>query len=169
MAEYRQRAGAGAVVLLRAVRENPFEQIVILVHGVKLRALREGEFSGRTGQSTAAIRLTIDYTRKNELPTHKRQGRNLRSALNSLVVRKTAQVSDSTNTSSRFLRSVGSSASTSRNAAVAISTADSGRGKKNVASPREISSARRRFSSISGPSTIPSSNGAGSKSCLISQ
>src|ERR1700730_18029089 len=32
MAEYRQRAGAGAVALLRAVRENPFEQIVVLVH-----------------------------------------------------------------------------------------------------------------------------------------
>ena len=37
------------------------------------------------------------------------------------------------------------------------------------ASPREISIARRRFSSISGPSTMPSSSGAGSKSCLISQ
>ena len=33
VAEHRQRAGAGAVVLLRAVRENPFEQVVVLVHG----------------------------------------------------------------------------------------------------------------------------------------
>jgi hypothetical protein len=33
MAEDRQRAGAGAVVLFRAVRENPFEQVVILIHG----------------------------------------------------------------------------------------------------------------------------------------
>src|SRR3954468_17473253 len=79
------------------------------------------------------------------------------------------QLSDSTNTSSRFLRSDGSTASTSRKAAIAINTADSGRVRKTDQSPREISNARRRFSSISGPSTIPSSNGAGSKSCLINQ
>jgi hypothetical protein len=78
------------------------------------------------------------------------------------------QLSGSTNTSSRFLRSDGRIASTSRNAAIPISTADSGR-VRNSQSPREINSARRRFSSISGPSTIPSSSGAGSKSCLISQ
>ena len=44
VAENRQRTGTGTVVLLRAVRENTFEQIVILVHGVVIRALREGEF-----------------------------------------------------------------------------------------------------------------------------
>ena len=33
MAEHRQRAGAGAVVLLRAVTENSFKEVVILVHG----------------------------------------------------------------------------------------------------------------------------------------
>src|SRR6266481_3831563 len=133
----------------------------------------------------------FDYTRKNDHPAYKRQGRNLRSAPalhrfspagpagiashNSKPEPRSAsgldagQVSDSTNTSSRFLRSDGNSASTSRNAAVAISTAESGRVKNTVQSPREINSARRRFSSISGPSTIPSSSGAGSKSCLISQ
>jgi len=79
------------------------------------------------------------------------------------------QLSDSTNTSSRFLRSDGNTASTSRKAAIAISTAESGRVRKTVQSPREINSARRRFYSINGPSTIPSSNGAGSKSCLINQ
>src|SRR6266852_4891212 len=76
MAEYRQRAGAGAVLFFRAVAENPFEQIVVLIHGVALcgiafRALQfkafssrpcsskpgsERVFSGRTGQPTAAIR-----------------------------------------------------------------------------------------------------------------
>ena len=44
MAEHRQRAGAGAVVLLRAVGEDPFEQIVILVHGVSVRPSGDGEF-----------------------------------------------------------------------------------------------------------------------------
>jgi hypothetical protein len=43
MAEYRQRAGAGAVVFFRAVRENPLKQIVILVHGVA-SGLGDGEF-----------------------------------------------------------------------------------------------------------------------------
>jgi hypothetical protein len=33
MAEDRQRTGAGAVMLLGAIGENPFEQIVILIHG----------------------------------------------------------------------------------------------------------------------------------------
>ena len=41
MAEDRQGAGAGAVMLFRAVSENPFEQVVILIHGVTLRALGE--------------------------------------------------------------------------------------------------------------------------------
>jgi hypothetical protein len=67
------------------------------------------------------------------------------------------------------LRSDGRIVRISRAAEIAISTADSGRVANTVQSPREISRARRRFSSISGPSTIPSSNGAGSKSCLISQ
>src|SRR3954451_3213183 len=101
----------------------------------------------------------VDYTRKNEHSVDKRKG----------AAAPARQVSDSTNTSSRFFRSDGNTASTSRNAAIAISVAESGRVRNTVQSPREISSARRRFSSISGPSTIPSSSGAGSKSCLISQ
>ncbi|HXQ05629.1 MAG TPA: hypothetical protein VN831_12875, partial [Bradyrhizobium sp.] len=36
MAEYRQGTGAGAVLFFRAVAENPFEQIVVLIHGVAL-------------------------------------------------------------------------------------------------------------------------------------
>jgi hypothetical protein len=36
VAEDRQRTGAGTVVLFRAVGENPFEQVVILIHGVTL-------------------------------------------------------------------------------------------------------------------------------------
>ena len=55
VAEDRQRAGAGAVVLLRAVGENPFEQVVILVHGVTLWTLEKASFSGRSRPSTAAI------------------------------------------------------------------------------------------------------------------
>ena len=43
MAEYRQRAGAGAVVFFRAVRENPFKQIVVLIHGV-MSGLGDAEF-----------------------------------------------------------------------------------------------------------------------------
>src|ERR1700748_2489388 len=45
------------------------------------------------------------------------------------AAQRRSQLSDSTNTSSRFLRSDGSNASTSRKAAVAINTADSGRVK----------------------------------------
>src|SRR5262249_27973780 len=32
MTEHRQRAGAGAIALLRAVGENPFQQVVVLAH-----------------------------------------------------------------------------------------------------------------------------------------
>src|ERR1700694_2688979 len=104
-------------------------------------ALRQGpsqnaNFSGRIGRSTGPIRPAIDYTLKNWYPAHKRQGRNLRSALDSPAVGIAAQVSDSTNTSSRFLRSDGNTASTSRKAAIAISTADSGRVRKTVQSPQ---------------------------------
>ena len=53
--------------------------------------------------------------------------------------------------------------------AVLSKTAEIGRVKNTVASPRAINMARRRFSSISGPSTKPSSKGAGSKSCLTNQ
>src|SRR5260370_39001463 len=56
MAEDRQRTGAGAVLLLRAVRENPFEQIVILIHGFASAASEKANFSGWTGRSTAPIR-----------------------------------------------------------------------------------------------------------------
>src|SRR5262245_15912135 len=75
----------------------------------------------------------------------------------------------STNTSSRRLRIIGKAAITSRPAAKAISTPEIGRVMKTVASPRAISIARRKFSSISGPSTNASTSGAGSKSCLVSQ
>ena len=34
VAEDRQRAGAGAVVLLRTVGEDPFHQVVVLAHGL---------------------------------------------------------------------------------------------------------------------------------------
>src|SRR6201999_875233 len=79
------------------------------------------------------------------------------------------QAPSSTNTSSRFLRIIGKSAMTIRIAAIASSTPEIGRGRKVVGSPRAISMARRRFSSISGPSTKPSSIGAGSKSVFTSQ
>jgi hypothetical protein len=75
MAEDRQRAGAGAVTLLRAVGENPFEQIVILIHGAtvldpwKRRVLATGR---PFDSDDSAGRL--DYTRKNEHPIAKRQG-----------------------------------------------------------------------------------------------
>src|SRR6266576_6224066 len=117
------------------------------------QALETANVSGRTGQSTRRFGRLLRLYPKNEHSAHKRQGRNACSALKSLP--KVDQVSDSTNTSSRFLRNDGSSASTSRKAAIAISTAESGRGRDTLQSPREISSARRRFSSISGPSTMP--------------
>jgi hypothetical protein len=79
------------------------------------------------------IRTTNDKGRTCVLPL---------SAAGSFSRRRTdaGQVSDSTNTSSRFLRSDGSSASTStsRNAAVAISTAESGRVKNTLASPSDF-------------------------------
>ena len=57
----------------------------------------------------------------------------------------------------------------SRMMAVVSKTPEIGRVKNTVTSPRAISMARRRFSSVSGPSTKPSSMGAGSKSCLTNQ
>ena len=53
MAEDRQRAGAGAVVLLRAVGEDPFEQVVILIHGVGLGLSRKANLAAGRRQSTA--------------------------------------------------------------------------------------------------------------------
>ena len=52
---------------------------------------------------------------------------------------------------------------------IASRPAEIGRVRNTVASPRAISMARRRFSSISGPSTKPRIIGAGSKSCFTSQ
>jgi translation elongation factor EF-Tu-like GTPase len=40
MTEHRQRAGAGAIVLLRAVGENPFQQVMVLAHGCDLQAAK---------------------------------------------------------------------------------------------------------------------------------
>src|SRR5262245_32014936 len=75
----------------------------------------------------------------------------------------------STNTSSRRLRIIGRAAIMSRPAAIAINVAEIGRVRNTVASPRAINIARRKFSSISGPSTKASTRGAGSKSCLTIQ
>ena len=75
----------------------------------------------------------------------------------------------STNTSSRLLRIIGRAAITSNAVATAISPAEIGRVRNTVASPRAINMARRRFSSINGPSTKASTSGAGSNSCLFSQ
>src|SRR3954447_14439173 len=165
VAEDRQRAGTGAVAFLRAVGKDSLKQVVILVHDVTYEPLVQGKLTPDL-PSTAPIRAgTSNYTRKNEYWAVRGQAQHgIR-----FQQRGSDQDSDSTKTSSRLRRSEGKTASTSRNAAVAISPADSGRVRNTVQSPREISSARRRFSSISGPSTIPSSSGAGSKSCLISQ
>ena len=66
------------------------------------------------------------------------------------------------NASSRFFRIFGSViTSTSRTAAISIA-AEIGRVRNIVGSPRDRSIARRRFSSIIGPSTNPSRSGAGS-------
>ena len=45
MTEHRQRAGAGAIVLLSAVGENPFQQVVVLTHGCGPQAAK-----GRLGR-----------------------------------------------------------------------------------------------------------------------
>src|SRR5579872_7495343 len=42
VAEDRQRPGAGAVRLLRAVTQDPFKQVVILIHGVFVRHPQRG-------------------------------------------------------------------------------------------------------------------------------
>ena len=76
VAEHRQRAGAGAIVLFGAVAENSLEQIVILVHGsfCGLLAAGAGEPIFRTGGSTVPIRPTADYTRKNRFRLAKGKG-----------------------------------------------------------------------------------------------
>ena len=66
----------------------------------------------------------------------------------------------------RVLRTFGSTMMSTSAAAISSMTSDSGRVKNTVGSPRESSNARRRFSSIIGPSTKPSSSGAGSHSSL---
>jgi hypothetical protein len=48
-------------MLFRAVRENPFEQVVILVHGGAV--LAAGAALGSADSAASA-----DYTRKNEVP-----------------------------------------------------------------------------------------------------
>ena len=57
----------------------------------------------------------------------------------------------------------GRMARTSRNSAMASKVAEIGRVRNTVASPRAISMARRRFSSISGPRMKPRIIGAGSQ------
>ena len=42
VAEHRQRAGAGAVVLLAPVGENAFHQVEVLAHGVAYAGGRRG-------------------------------------------------------------------------------------------------------------------------------
>ena len=75
--------------------------------------------------------------------------------------------SSSANTTSRRLRIVGRTATTSAATARARSAAEIGRVRNTDGSPREMMSARRRFSSSSGPRTKPSSSGAGSQPHLI--
>ena len=66
MAEDRQRAGSGAVVFLRAVGEDSFEQIVILIHDVTYEPSVQGQLTPDL-PSTAPIRAgRSDYSRKNE-------------------------------------------------------------------------------------------------------
>src|SRR5581483_10945503 len=78
VAEDRQRPGAGAVVLLRAIGEDAFKQVVVLVHGVPFEKAYLARH--RRGGSTDSA-LACDYTRKNVFAGFKRQGRILRPAL----------------------------------------------------------------------------------------
>jgi hypothetical protein len=69
----------------------------------------------------------------------------------------------SLNVSSRLRQSEGSATTSASSCAANSSEADSGRSTKVAQSPRESSSARRRFSFIIGPRMKPSSSGAGSQ------
>src|SRR4029453_18086385 len=71
---------------------------------------------------------------------------------------------DSWNASSRFLRNAGATISSNSSPAITSIASESGPVKNVVGSPRDSNIARRRFSSIIGPSTKPSSSGAGSHS-----
>jgi hypothetical protein len=75
---------------------------------------------------------------------------------------------DSWKASSRLARMVGSRTTTSSAAATRSSARLKGWVTNTVGSPRLMIIARRRFSSSIGPSTKPSSSGAGSKSSLTS-
>jgi hypothetical protein len=46
MAEDRQRAGAGAVVLFRAVGKDAFKQVAILIHGVASGLFAKAKYQG---------------------------------------------------------------------------------------------------------------------------
>ena len=63
----------------------------------------------------------------------------------------------------------GISTITSSSAAAASRPADSGRVTNTLQSPRESSSARRRFYSIISPRMKPSNNGAGSAPSLMNR
>ena len=69
----------------------------------------------------------------------------------------------STKASSRLFLTAGSSTMISINKPAASKPADNGRVTNTLQSPRDSSSARRRFSSIIGPRMKPSSRGAGSQ------
>src|SRR5262249_40615756 len=81
VAEDRQRAGAGAVVLLHAIGEDAFEQVVILVHGVRGRSLETANLPAGPAHRQARLGFTTDYTREMLLRPANDKGRNLRPAL----------------------------------------------------------------------------------------
>ena len=83
-------------------------------------------------------------------------------AAGSRAARPGARGHSSTKASSRLFFTAGSSTMTSSSAAAASRPADSGRVTNTLQSPRDSSSARRRFSSIIGPRIRPSNKGAGS-------
>jgi hypothetical protein len=65
MPEYGQGTGTGAVVFLRTVGKNSFEQIVILVHGNSSRDLKTAEPNALSG---AIRQASPNYTREMWVP-----------------------------------------------------------------------------------------------------
>src|SRR5262249_21990255 len=143
--EHRQRAGAGAVVLLRSVGENPFEQVVVLTHGCVSHAADRRLDGG--AESIAPPPLPKPSKRRGN-PSSPRRGLRGRAT----IARKRGSGAYSTKTSSRRRRILGSAATTSRKIAVHSRTDEIGRVKNTVASPRPISMPRPSCSSLTRPS-----------------
>src|SRR5262249_16998915 len=139
VAEHGQRAGAGAVMLLRAVAQDALHQVEVLAHGVLPRSESPAHTLARASPAAKRCRKRapnsrLDTAGSGASPPRVAEATSLRRLA-------AAFAAYSTNTSSRRLRSIGRAASTSRRTAIPSSVPEIGRVMKTLTSPRAISMA----------------------------